>query len=227
MLDAVRRALIVVAKKPSLGNTKTRLCPPLSEEQAVGLYRCLLLDTLQTMQQVQGVEAIIAYTPDDAENFFRALAPVGFRLAPQEGSSLGVRLHNVLSRFLAAGYAQAAVMNSDGPTLPAEYLALAFSLLDDPAVDLVLGPSDDGGYYLAGLKSPCAPLFREVTMSTPTVLANTLEQARRHNLRVALLPSWYDVDTFQDIRRLSEELRTAPPEVAPHTRAYLDAEGWL
>ncbi len=214
-------ALMVMAKEPLVGRTKTRLSPPLSGQQATDLYRCLLLDTLELMKQVAGVQPIIAYLPSDAEPFFRRFAPPGFDFVPQVGDDLGERLDNVLTRCLQMGYHQAVVMDSDSPTLPVAYLKQAFRELDDPTVDVVLGPSDDGGYYLIGLKSPCSALFRGIVMSTPTVRAETLERAQEQGLRVACLPRWYDVDTSEELERLIEELRSQPGHLAPHTRAFL------
>jgi rSAM/selenodomain-associated transferase 1 len=217
----VHRALMVMAKKPVVGRTKTRLSPPLSGQQATDLYRCLLLDTLELMKRVEGVQPIIAYLPSDAEPFFRRFAPSGFGFVPQKGGALRERLDNVLTHCLQMGYTQAVVMDSDSPTLPVAYLKQAFRELDDPAVDVVLGPSDDGGYYLIGLKSPCSALFRGIVMSTPTVMAETLERAQKQGLRVACLPRWYDVDTSEELEKLIEELRSQPGHLAPHTRAFL------
>lgn len=214
------RALIVVAKRPANGQTKTRLTPALSHAQAVSLYTCLLLDTLDLMTQVEDVEHILAYAPDNAEGYFRDRVPSCFKLYPQVGQSLGERLHHILSHCLSLGYRQAVVMDSDSPTLPPAYLRQAFAMLDDPAVDVALGPCDDGGYYLIGLKQPCPSLF-DITMSTPTVAAETVAAAERAGRRVALLPTWYDVDTVQEVARLRAELDADPTAFAPRTRAWL------
>ena len=105
--------------------------------------------------------------------------------------------------------------------LPLATLQQAFRTLDDPAVDVVIGPCDDGGYYLIGLKAPCSALFREVTMSTATVRADTQQRAQEHGLRVVCLPTWYDVDTYKDLLRLREALAAHPDHPARHTRAFL------
>ena len=217
----MNRALIIVAKQPQAGRTKTRLSPPLSGQQAASLYYHFLLDTLELMQQVEIAQPILAYTPDKAEPFFRDIAPDGFEFVPQIGPDLGERLHNVLSHCLQGGYRQAVVMDSDSPTLPVDTLRQAFRALDDPAVDMVLGPCEDGGYYLIGLKSPCAALFRGVPMSTPQVAAETLQRAQEQGLRVARLAHWYDVDLYADIERLHKELQSLPDDRARHTRAFL------
>jgi glycosyltransferase A (GT-A) superfamily protein (DUF2064 family) len=112
-------------------------------------------------------------------------------------------------------------MDSDSPTLPLAHLDQAFEMLDDAKVDVVLGPCEDGGYYMIGLKSPCAALFHGVAMSTPTVAAQTLDRAREQGLHVACLPRWYDVDTYQDLGRLAKELASRMDRPARHTRAFL------
>jgi rSAM/selenodomain-associated transferase 1 len=167
---------MVMAREPVAGRTKTRLSPPLSGQEAADLYRCFLRDTLAVMQRVESAQPIIAYLPDGAEEFFRHFAPPGFDFFPQAGADLGERLDNALTYCLENGYRQAVAMDSDSPTLPVAYLRRAFQELDDPDVDVVLGPCDDGGYYLIGLKSPCPPLFREIAMGCgyPAFRAGTM-----------------------------------------------------
>jgi len=226
-MASTRNALLVVAKRPAAGQTKTRLTPPLSPEQAAALYECLLRDTLDLIRRVPDVQPAIAFLPDApqdgrARDYFAALAP-DFELLPQEGADLGARLDNALSHYLARGYERVAIMNSDGPTLPVASLTAAFEELGNGA-DVVLGPADDGGYYLIGLKRPAPRLLREVRMSTPTVLADTLALAAEEKLAVALLPAWYDVDDVASLERLQAELANAPAQVAPWTRAFLARE---
>ncbi len=214
-------ALIVVAKHPAPNYTKTRLSPPLSPEQAAELYECLLRDTLDLIRRVPNVQPVIAYLPDEAHAYFARLAP-DFDLIRQAGDDLGARLDNALTQYLRDGYERVAIMNSDGPTLPVENLIAAFDALTDHT-DVVLGPSDDGGYYLIGLKQPAPRLLREVHMSTPQVTTDTLALAKEENLRVIMLPTWYDVDDAESLSRLAAELSDAPPHVAPHTRALLNS----
>jgi hypothetical protein len=215
--------LLVVAKQPSPGQTKTRLTPPLTSEQAATLYECFLLDTLDLVRRVPGVQPVIAYLPREAEEYFARLAP-DFQLIPQSGPDLGARLDNALTEYLRRGDRRVAIMNSDGPTLPLTHLMAAFDSLDGDA-DVVLGPADDGGYYLIGLKQPAPRLLREVPMSTNHVAADTLALAAKEGLKVTLLPSWYDVDDVESLERLKAELAGAPGHVAKRTRALLDAWG--
>jgi len=217
-------ALLVVAKHPAPGQTKTRLTPPLSPEQAALLYECFLRDTLELMCVVPDARRAIAYLPLAARGYFTSLAP-DFDLIPQVGADLGTRLDHALTHYLQQGYDSVVIMNSDGPTLPIEYVIQAFAELATSA-EVVLGPSDDGGYYLIGLKRPAPRLLREVRMSTSHVLVDTLALAREENLRVALLPAWYDVDDTASLARLIDELNTAPATVAPYTRSFL-RQNWL
>jgi uncharacterized protein len=225
----IENALIVVARQPVPGETKTRLSSGLSPttpvrapEEAAALYECFLLDTLDLIRHVPDVQRVIAYWPPVGRQYFATLAP-DFEYIPQSGSNLGARLDNALTAYLRRGYRRAVIMNSDGPTLPLACLLRAFVYLED--VDVVLGPADDGGYYLIGLKTPAPRLLREVHMSTSHVTRDTLVLATQEDLKVALLPPWYDVDDAESLVRLAAELIDAPDGVAPHTRAFLGAKG--
>jgi len=210
--------LAVVAKRPAAGQTKTRLCPPLSGAAAADLYEHFLQDTLHIMRAVTGVERAIVYLPEAEQAYFSALAP-DMTLYPQQGEDLGARLDNLLTAALSRGATAAVVMDSDSPTLPPALLEEAFARLNAGA-DVVLGPCDDGGYYLIGLRSPQPRLTRDVTMSTATVLKDTLAIAAELELQVHLLPVWYDVDTQPELERLHRDLRDQPAEVAVHTRRW-------
>jgi hypothetical protein len=214
----VPAALIVVAKRPDPGETKTRLAPPLAPAQAARLYEAFLLDTLDLVRAVPQARPFLAYLPASERDYFRALAP-DFTLLCQRGPDLGARLDNALSDCLGSGFARAVIMNSDSPTLPAEYLRRAFAALAE--ADGVLGPADDGGYYLIGLRRPAPRLLREVQMSTSTAARDTLRLAAAEGLEMAELPAWYDVDTPADLDRLRAELAALPPSRAPHTRRAL------
>jgi len=212
-----KNALIVVAKRPAPGRTKTRLSPPLTPELASSLYECFLCDTLDQMRQVKDAHHVIAYL--DEPNYFKRLAP-DFELIPQQGHDLGERLDNALSLYLSRGCEHAVIMDSDSPTLPSDYLSQAFNVLSDGA-DVVLGPCDDGGYYLIGIKKPTPRLLLEVQMSTPTVADDTIALAKEEGLNLVTLPIWYDVDDVTSLSRLMEEINTHHPATAQHTRQFL------
>jgi rSAM/selenodomain-associated transferase 1 len=210
-------ALIVVAKRPASGRTKTRLSPPLTPQLASQLYECFLLDTLDQMRQVQDAQKVIAYF--DEPDYFRRLAP-DFQLIQQEGADLGARLDHALTVCLSMGYQRVVIMDSDSPSLPPPYLTQAFIALADGA-DVVLGPCEDGGYYLIGVKKPISRLLREVRMSTPSVAADTIALAQEEGLDLFALPVWYDVDDGASLSRLVEELERREPLEALHTRRFI------
>jgi rSAM/selenodomain-associated transferase 1 len=216
-MPLTKNALIVVAKRPTPGKTKTRLSPPLTPELASALYECFLFDTLDQIRQVNEALHVIAYL--DECDYFQRLAP-DFELIPQEGHDLGERLDNALTRYLSRGYERVIIMDSDSPTLPPDYLSHAFSVLSDGA-DVVLGPCDDGGYYLIGIKKPTPRLLREVHMSTPTVAAETIALAKEHGLHLVTLPTWYDIDDVASLSRLIHEIENVGSENETHTRRFL------
>jgi rSAM/selenodomain-associated transferase 1 len=211
-------ALIVVAKKPEPGFTKTRLCPPFTAETAAEFYRCLLLDTLRLVTQLDSVDHTLAYTPPHAFPYFQRLVPPGFRLVPQAGADLGERLSNALAHHFDLGYRRVTIMNSDGPTLPSAHLKEAFSGLD--YADITLGMGHDGGYYLIGMKKLQTELFQGISWSTEKVIPQTIALCRRLRLTVHKLPEWYDVDIAADLDRLRRDLAQNPTS-APQTHAFL------
>ncbi|HZP38067.1 MAG TPA: TIGR04282 family arsenosugar biosynthesis glycosyltransferase [Methylomirabilota bacterium] len=212
--------LAVMAKAPRPGAVKTRLCPPLRPPEAAELARCFLLDAVDRVRAVAGARPVIGYSPPEARSEFEQIAP-GFALLAQEGPDLGARQSRLLAEVLALGHAAALVMGTDVPTLPCECLDEAVSLVMAPDVDLVLGPTEDGGYYLVGLRTPCPALFENMPWSTSTVLTRTLERAQRLGLRAACLPAWFDVDTTADLERLAADLAGTPGREPRHTRDFV------
>jgi rSAM/selenodomain-associated transferase 1 len=217
-------SLIVVAKKPQRGSTKTRLCPPFTPEAAAEFYGCMMRDTLALALKLRGIDLTLAYTPASAIDYFQKLVPDGFSLIPQRGADLGQRLANALAHHLQQGYRKAVIMNSDGPTLPLVHLKEAFAELDH--VDVTLGMGHDGGYYLIGLKQHYPELFQNISWSTERVIPQTLEICRNLKLKAHSLPEWYDVDVEADLKRLCRDL-TENPASAPHTHAFLLKIGML
>lgn len=219
---SAKRALVLMAKQPVPGRTKTRLSPPLPAAETAELYRCFLLDKLAQMRRVEMVDLTVAYWPAGARDYFADLAP-DFELIPQIGDDLAQRLRNMFDVAFDRGYGQVMAIDGDTPTLPAGYLRQGFLRLNDPAVDVVLGPCEDGGYYAIGMKENHPTLF-DVTMSTRRVADDTLAQAEAAGLRVELLPTWYDVDTPAELERLAAELADAGGERAAATAGFLSRD---
>jgi rSAM/selenodomain-associated transferase 1 len=213
-------ALIIMAKEPRVGSTKTRLCPPLRFEQAAQLYEALLLDTIDMSSSLEDIDLAIAVTPPESTSYFERVAP-NIILVPVDCQDIGQCLSKVLTHLLKMGYSKAMALNSDGPSLPIEYIQQAVSSLDGH--QLVFGPSEDGGYYLVGLKEMHAQIFTGIAWSTSRVLSQTLKKCENMELKVDLLPPWYDIDTAADIERLHKELGTLPTHTLSHTRALLES----
>jgi rSAM/selenodomain-associated transferase 1 len=214
----------IMAKAPRAGRVKTRLSPVLSPAAAAGLARCLLLDTVDRVGRIEHARPALVYTPRTARRFFARVAP-GFVLVPQRGGDLGRRLRSAFERLLGLGAGPVVVIGSDAPSVPTSVLERALEALHDRRTDVVLGPSQDGGYYLIGLRRPSAGLFAGVAWSTPAVLAQTLARARARRLRVTVLRRWWDVDTPRDLARLRRWLAGRPRAELPRTRAFLASGG--
>ena len=209
-VPARRPAVAVMAKVPGAAAVKSRLHPALGAETATRLYDCFLRDRLDALAAVDGIDRVIAFTPADAVDVMARLAPSGFALIAQRGDDLGARLDNLLTGLLGAGHAGAIAIDSDSPTLPMRHVAEAASVLERREADVVVGPCDDGGYYLIGVRAPRPELFDAMPWSTERVLPLTLERARHHQLRVHQLNTWFDVDTEADLVRLQDELTKQP-----------------
>jgi rSAM/selenodomain-associated transferase 1 len=194
-----------MATAPIAGAVKTRLCPPLRPEEAAELARCFLEDRVEQLGAVPAGERLVAFTPPEQAGAVRALVPRGVRLVPQRGADLGARMSGLLEDLLTEGYAGALVVGTDTPTLPTAYLAEAATALRAAAADVVLGPSEDGGYYLIGLTAPAPDLFVDMAWSTATVYEETLSRARAGGRRIAILPTWFDVDRIADLARLRDD----------------------
>jgi rSAM/selenodomain-associated transferase 1 len=192
----------------------------LTAERAAALYEALLRDTIDLAAGLKGAQLAIAVTPPQAIDAFRARCPPCTLLLPVAGQDIGDCLDQVLSHLLAEGHAGAMALNSDGPTLPVRHLEQAIERLEE--ADVVLGPGEDGGYYLIGFKEPHPGLFQGIDWSTERVAAQTLARAETLGLSVSLLPAWYDVDTASDLERLCAELAMLPPDAVPHTRRFLE-----
>ena len=221
-----RVVIAVMAKAPLRGRVKTRLVPRLGEEGALLLYRALLADKLAQLRQVHGVVPAVAFTPAEAAPALREIAGPGVLLVDQRGADLGERLHHVCVDLFARGAAGVLLVDADTPTLPAGFLAEGAAALAPGAV--VLGPAWDGGYYLIGLRQPCAALFSGVAWSTRRVLSQSVALARASGLSVRFLQSWGDVDEPADLDRLAREVALLPewtPSYPVHTKAALDSLG--
>ncbi|MDE1975692.1 MAG: TIGR04282 family arsenosugar biosynthesis glycosyltransferase [Elusimicrobia bacterium] len=209
-------AVVVFAKAPVPGRVKTRLCPPLSFGQAAQLYRAFILDTLACARSIAGVKLLVAYADDGASPELNWLKnQPGFDFFPQEGGDLGERLVRAFDSVFQGGAGKAVIIGSDAPQIRPETIRRALDSLSES--DAVLGPAEDGGYYLIGLKERRPELFQDVPWSTDKAFEETLTRARSSGLKVSLLAPMADMDTVSDVINLGRELRGKPPEICPAT----------
>ena len=205
--------IAIMAKASVPGRTKTRLAPPLSLEQAAAINTAFIQDMAANLVAAGSYAAIVGYAafaPAGSEVFFRRVLPSTIDLIDACLPNLGECLLHTIEEIFARGHKAAVVLNSDSPTLPTAFLVEAAKALAQPGERAVLGPSDDGGYYLLGLKTAPRRLFEDIAWSTERVAAQTLERASEVGLGMHLLPAWYDVDDLQGLRRLHRELTTVP-----------------
>jgi rSAM/selenodomain-associated transferase 1 len=189
---------VILARAPwSPG--KTRLVEGSDPARARALREALLLDTLDRVREV-GVACMVACTPDDADVGMRRLLS-GVTVVPQGSGDLGERMARALAGALARGADQVALVGSDLPALPPAHVAAAFALLDAGA-DLVLGPAEDGGFYLMAAAAPLPPLFDGIEWGRGDVLDRVIGAARAAGLDVRLAPRWWDVDVPADLERV-------------------------
>jgi len=243
--DPSRRcAIAVMAKAPRPGAVKTRLVPPLSFEHAAQLSGAFLRDITENIQRAADQEPIagyVAYAPAGVEAMFEGTLAPGSRLLLADGAAVaephiqgfGRCLFQTIRDLLGLGYQSAVVLNSDSPTLPTALLCETARALSRPEADMVLGPAEDGGYYLLGVRAPHAHLFRQIDWSTDQVAAQTRARASDLGLESVLLDPWYDVDDRHGLNRLIQDIgerRTEEghrPYAAPLTAACLSRLGLL
>jgi rSAM/selenodomain-associated transferase 1 len=230
-------AIAVMAKAPRPGRSKTRLCPPVRPEHAAWLSEGFLRDMFHNIALASAhapIAGYAAYAPAGTEAEIRELLPPDMSLVLADGSpemppdvqGFGRCLLHAIQALFARGHAAVCVLNSDSPTLPTACLVRAARALLDPDTErdrIVLGPAEDGGYYLLGMRRVHAPLFADIAWSTATVADETRSRAETLGLEVVELPLWYDVDDAASLLRLMLEIGTGRPESfpAPATQAAL------
>ena len=198
-------ALVVMTKAPQPGRSKTRLVPPLSSVEAAELAAALLADQLEHLARFSGANLFISYAPASAAVSFKNYQAQGFTCFPQEGDSLGERMSHAFTHVFHSSFAPVVLIGSDLPAVPHEFLDRAYESLDAGA-DVVLGPAADGGYYLIGMNRPIGDVFLNIRWSRDDVLARTVKKIAALGLRYELVPSWYDIDTAEDLARLQSEI---------------------
>ena len=214
-------ALVVMARYPQVGTTKTRLARTIGDQGAVRLYQAFLADLAHKFAG-QACDLHWSYTPAEVDylSFIATLAPSliqHMHTFPQQGIDLGARLHHVFRWTYDRGYQRTIVIGSDSPQISLKTVEQAREGLDK--ADVVLGPADDGGYYLIAMRRPY-DVFRDIPMSTSIVAQKTIELAESQGLKVHTLENLFDIDELPDLVRLAQLLEI-DSSLAPETAIYL------
>lgn len=214
----MRHCLIVMVRYPEPGKVKTRLVRALGTRGACALYLAFLKDLARRFDKGPA-ELVWAYTPARAD--LSRLPWLGGETIAQRGRSLGARMYNAMRAAFERGYERVVLIGSDAPQIQRCWIENAFALL--AAKDVVFGPSDDGGYYLVGLRAP-HDIFSGLRWNTSRVLARSLARVKRLGLDVALVAPTFDVDEPEDLPKLLRAV-TRDPRGLAHTREALRAQG--
>jgi hypothetical protein len=231
-------AIAVMAKAPVPGQVKTRLVPPLTPSIAAALSAAFLRDVNRNITlAARGakISGYVAYAPAGSEALFEGMLAQDTRFVLADGEAVsaprvqgfGRCLLHAAQSLLADGYGSVCLLNSDSPNLPTSLLSEAAQVLGLERDRVVLGPAEDGGYYMLGVKAPHLHLFEDIAWSTSKVAAQTRERAGALGLPVVELAPWYDVDDAVALRRLCHELNAPSragldPFRAPATTEFVE-----
>ena len=200
----MKRAVIIMTKVPTVGNVKTRLQPHLSPEQCAALAEAFLLDTFSKAKKVCE-NVILSYSPPEEINALRKLLPSQSIFIEQTGSNLGERMFNAFKFAFEQNSDSIVIIGTDSPTFPADFIEQAFEFLE-LETKIVLGKTEDGGFYLIGSRILRKEIFENVAWSSPETFEQVFENIHKLKLHLREVPGWYDVDTKEDLENLREEL---------------------
>ena len=220
----MKRTIIIMAKVPRAGNVKTRLEPFLSDEQCRSLAEAFLHDTIHKARNV-GDQLVIHFAPAHEKDYFADSFFESQFLIEQRGADLGEKMWNAFDfAFRRNADSPVVLIGTDSPTFPAEFLELAFDFLE-AKTDAVLGKSEDGGFYLIGLRKIHKRIFENVEWSSPKVFEQTTRNIEQLKIKLQLIPEWFDVDAPDDLRRLRDEVlkNSEVQKTAPRTVQWLNA----
>ncbi|MFW6331738.1 MAG: TIGR04282 family arsenosugar biosynthesis glycosyltransferase, partial [Thermodesulfobacteriota bacterium] len=214
--------VLLFLKAPEIGRVKTRLSKDLNPRTGIDLYRCFVSDILSTLEKT-GLSIILCHDPPDDPKAIRRWLGNRHPLMPQHAGDLGERMADAFRNCFSRGFDRAVLIGTDIPDLPPAFLREAFSRLKEHPV--VLGPAEDGGYYLIGFRSDSfiPEVFKEISWSTPSVLEQTRDILKTLGRSCYLLPIWKDIDTVVNLKALSKNPYSR--RNAPNTLAYLSKMG--
>jgi len=205
-LLSAQDCLGLFAKYWEPGRVKTRLAKSLGNVKAARVYEAFVAATVARLSAIHCTR-VLSYWPDDSKtrSAFEAAESNGWSLVPQTEGDLGERMAGYFQQQFAAGVDRVVLLGTDSPNVPLVEVQEAFEHLKTS--DVVLGPTEDGGYYLVGAAHRVPPIFADIPWSTPEVLPKTIACLDKEGFSYTTLDPWYDVDEIYDLHRLVEDLR--------------------
>ncbi|MCH8029638.1 MAG: TIGR04282 family arsenosugar biosynthesis glycosyltransferase [Candidatus Dadabacteria bacterium] len=198
-------ALIVFLKYPVPGRVKTRLADEIGTEKAAAIYKKMAEEVVTNTTGRGKYTSLIFYDPPEAEHHIkRWLSYAHNRYLPQTGADLGERMKNAFEKTFALGFKNNIIIGTDCPGITTGLLGSAFESLS--AHDAVIGPANDGGYYLLGLRRAQPELLTGLDWSTNRVFEQTVEKMRKSGLTWHELETLPDIDTHEDLLKLRPDL---------------------
>lgn len=199
----MKRAIIIFTRVPIPGQTKTRMMSALTGEQCAKLHGCFLQDIRKQCEKAEAA-LFVAYTPEDTDGKLHSLLGEQKEYFEQVGPDLGERMYAAFEKVFSYGYEQCLLIGTDIPELKSQYLKQAFEQLEGN--DVVFGRTNDGGYYLVGMKTPRKEVFNIPSYGHSDVWENTLEHLKKSNLSVGYTAPLDDMDTPEDLQKYYEHM---------------------
>lgn len=194
-MNKKRNLVIIFAKDPVAGRVKTRLAKEIGKDKALKVYESLLKKTFKTFEQTK--HDVRAYFTPSRDNL-KKLLPKRFKLLPQKGRSLGIKMFNAFKDSFKY-YRKIILIGVDCPFVNKSLIQKAFASLSKHTI--IIGPSKDGGYYLIGLSKPYPSIFKNISWGSNKVLKQTLKQCKLLSTKPYLLKKLYDIDTLSDYKK--------------------------
>jgi len=215
----MKRTIIIMTKVPQAGKVKTRLQPFLTAQQSAEISVCFLQDAEQKARSI-AQNLIIALSPIEKKNLLTEILQTEPILVEQKGENLGERMFHAFEFAFSRDSNAVVMIGTDSPTVPAEFIERAFVFLETKA-DAVLGKTEDGGFYLIGLRKSDKKIFENVEWSSPKTFEQTKRNIEILNLSLSEIPVWFDVDTPEDLKKLKKDL-LKNSQLAPKTAQFLN-----
>jgi len=192
-----KNLIIIFTRNPELGKVKTRLAKTIGDEPALNIYKYLLEHTEKTIQNIASDKAVYYSVKIKNNDIWDNKI---YQKHLQQGDDLGFRMFNAFENGFDNNYEKIIIVGSDLLDLQPKHIEEAFLKLDNH--DVIIGPALDGGYYLLGMKKLYSQIFKNKKWGTASVRKNTLQDLK--NESVFLLEELNDIDTYDDIKNISE-----------------------